>query len=357
MKEPPFDLYWFIQGVDAGTEGVQEVLRDELWPHCKFCGSSHVVRNGTRRGTQYWLCKPCGRGFVDNDALPKGRFSIDDTASALYQYFTGSSLNDIRGYLEQQSNVRPSDSAIYAWVVRFGKIASDEAKNYKPNVGDVWIADETVLRIGGKKYWLWDIIDADTRFLLATHLSLTRGAKDARRLMELAAKRAGKAPETVITDKLASYIDGVELTWGSDTKHIRSGPFGEDSTSLIERWHGTLKDRTKVMRGMKTPETARVLLDGWLVYYNFFRPHESLKEKTPAEKAGIRFPWQNWLDVVKSQSPIAQREGPTNHIPMQSYRSRTTKPQRSRPKRKPKTKSKATPMAGVSAIRRRQRSG
>ena len=41
-------------------------------PKCKFCGSSDVVKNGTRAGTQYWLCKECGRGFVDNKALPKG---------------------------------------------------------------------------------------------------------------------------------------------------------------------------------------------------------------------------------------------------------------------------------------------
>lgn len=53
------------------------------------------------------------------------------------------------------------------------------------------------------------------------------------------------------------------------------------------------------MRGLKTPESALLILDGWLVYYNFFRPHESLGDKTPAEKAGLDFPLKNWLDVVK----------------------------------------------------------
>jgi len=38
---------------------------------------------------------------------------------------------------------------------------------------------------------------------------------------------------------------------------------------------------------LKSEETAKVWLDGWFVYYNFLRPHLSLKGKTPAEACGI----------------------------------------------------------------------
>lgn len=278
-------------------------------PKCKFCGSLDVVKNGSRNGTQYWLCKGCGRGFVANKALPKGRYPIEAVSSALYMYFTGSSLNDIRRYIEQQfGRGLPSDSAIYNWVVKFSEIASKEARQYKPkSIGDVWIADELFLSIGGKRYYLWDVIDSKTRYLIATYLSPKRGTQEAKKLMELASERAGIVPKVVITDSLASYIDGIELAFGADTKHIQSHPFAKnDSTSLIERWHATLRERTKVMWGMKKPETARVILDGFLVFYNYFRPHESLNDKTPAEVAGIAYPYKNWLDVVKSQSPLGQ---------------------------------------------------
>ncbi len=40
-------------------------------------------------------------------------------------------------------------------------------------------------------------------------------------------------------------------------------------------------------------------MDGWLVHYNFFRPHMSLNDRTPASVAGIRFPYRNWKDVVE----------------------------------------------------------
>jgi transposase InsO family protein len=67
------------------------------------------------------------------------------------------------------------------------------------------------------------------------------------------------------------------MAFGADTQHLQSKGFAiKPNTNLIERFHGTLKSRTKVMRGLKSPETALLILDGWLVYYNFFRPHEAL---------------------------------------------------------------------------------
>lgn len=174
-------------------------------------------------------------------------------------------------------------------------------ESYKPKVSDTWIADETAIKFNDKLYWIWDIIDHDTRFLLASYLTPNRGTKEAQMLMELAAKRAGKIPKRVITDKLAAYLDGIELVFGADTKHIQNGPFEkEDDTNLIERFQGTIKDRTKVVRGYKTLPTARLILDGFLIHYNFFRPHISLKGRTPAEVAGIKLPYKTWTDFVRA---------------------------------------------------------
>ncbi len=116
-------------------------------------------------------------------------------------------------------------------------------ESYKPKVSDTWVADETASKFNKNLYWIWDIIDSKTRFLLASYLSSNRGTKQARILMQLASKRAGgQVPRIVITDKLTGYLDGIELVFGSDTEHIQSGPFAEDdSTNLIERMQGTIK--------------------------------------------------------------------------------------------------------------------
>jgi len=230
-------------------------------------------------------------------------------------YYEGMSLEAIGRHHEQMHQNNPAKSSVYEWIERFTKDAIDEAKKYRPQVGNVWIADETVLKIEGDKLWFWDIIDAKTRFLLASHISRTRTSKDARRLMEKASERAGKSPRTVITDKLAAYLDGIELAFGADTKHVASKPFTVDnSTNLIERFHGTLKSRTKVMRGIKKVETAKLFAQGWLIHYNFMREHESLG-KTPAEAAGIKASFRNWLDIVKQPRIVVKTE---SHIPLAS---------------------------------------
>jgi len=267
---------------------------------CKYCGSQNIVRYGQTGGVQYWWCKDCKRKFADNEALPEMKTPIMQISSALSMYYRGMSIDEIRGHLDQQYNNRPSSSTIYEWITRFTDEVSEKIRHTKPKVGDVWIADETVLTIGGKKVWFWDLIDIKTRYLLSSHMSFQRTVQHAKTLVEKASKKAGKMPKVIITDKLFAYLDGIEMAFGADTQHVQSKGFRvQPNTNLLERFHGTLKSRTKVMRGLKTPESALTILDGWLAYYNYFRPHESLGDITPAEKAGIDFPSKNWLDVVK----------------------------------------------------------
>lgn len=118
--------------------------------------------------------------------------------------------------------------------------------------------------------------------------------------MDRAIKMAGKSPKVVITDKLASYLD---VRYG-EGEHRQGRPFAlEDSTQKIERFHGTLKQRTKVMRGLKNIESALDFINGWLVHYNYLRPHEGLGDKTPAEVAGTSYPYKNWADIIRKHRP------------------------------------------------------
>jgi len=93
-------------------------------------------------------------------------------------YYGGMSLKAIRKHLDQQYGNKPSDSTIYDWVTRFTKVAVNKTREYKPEVGDVWVVDENVLKVGDYDVWCWDIIDTDTKFLVASHMSLTRTIRD-----------------------------------------------------------------------------------------------------------------------------------------------------------------------------------
>jgi transposase-like protein len=275
---------------------------------CKFCGEQErVVHYGrTPKGTQRYLCQECGRTFLDNKAPERKQFSTEVIASALSQFYESASLAKIQRHLHLHYGVEPDRMTIYRWIIQYSDKAVRVLSSVPVKVGPTWVADETVLKLkakGGSKAWFWDIIDERTRFLLASHLSESRGARDAQALMEKAALRATRTPREVVTDKLASYIDGLELAFGADTKHIQAKRLtAKPGTQKIERFHSTLKDRTKVLRAFLRRGTARKLLEGWLVHYNWFRPHSALGGRTPAEMAGAKAPFRNWKDVVRGES-------------------------------------------------------
>ena len=268
---------------------------------CKNCGSTGVSKYGSYKGVQRYWCKVCRRKFKADDTTFHMKTDANEVSASLNMYYEGMSIKAIRRHLQQEHDHAPSTATIYEWIMKYTQYATDSIKGYKPQVGNVWIADETVLRIDGNNIWFWDIIDDKTRFLLASRVSRSRTTRDAQMLIDRAIKTAGKTPKVVVTDKLASYLD---VDYGKDAEHRHGAPFSiEDNTNLIERFHGTLKARTKVMRGLKNLESAIEFTKGWLVNYNFLRPHEVLDDKTPADVARVDYPYKNWADIIRKHKP------------------------------------------------------
>jgi len=122
------------------------------------------------------------------------------------------------------------------------------------------------------------------------------------------------------------WLDRISTSYGTQPK-----PFTDiNSTNIIERFQGTLKDRTKVVRGFKNMNTARLLTEAWLVHYNFFKEHETLGNIPPAVKMGAT-PIKDWAEVI-SQTKVAISP---KQKPMLLPKKVTTA-KRKHPKRKPK---------------------
>jgi hypothetical protein len=91
------------------------------------------------------------------------------------------------------------------------------------------------------------------------------------------------------------------------------------------------------MRGMDKSETHQLILEGFILNYNYLRPHESLKDRTPAEVAKIHdFPYKSWLDVIKCAMPKPPPK-PQRTLTL-SEALHPFKPYRKRPKPKRKRK-------------------
>ena len=72
-----------------------------------------------------------------------------------------------------------------------------------------------------------------------------------------------------------------------------------DNLQTLERLHGTVRERDKVMRALKKEESD--ILEGLRIYYNFVRPHMALNGKNPAEMAGInlQFEQNKWESLIR----------------------------------------------------------
>ena len=224
-------------------------------------------------------------------------------------FYGGMAYRKIQQNFDQKYGFIPSTATLYEWVRDFSQWAKRLTHHFKVDAGDVWVADEMVTKIDGKNVWLWNVTARDSRFLLATHLSFTRTTKDAETLFRKARRRAKHAPNDIITDGLRAYIDGIERVFGSRSKHVVSEGIRspELNNNIAERLHGTIRERTKTMRGMETRSTAGLVMDGFMVYYNHLRPHHTLRGKTPAEAAGTPYRFKNWNDIAALSDEKVER--------------------------------------------------
>jgi hypothetical protein len=86
------------------------------------------------------------------------------------------------------------------------------------------------------------------------------------------------------------------------TEHINAIKLrGDMNNNKMERFNGEIRDREKVIRGLKKDETP--ILQGYQLFHNYIRPHKGLGGKTPAEACGIKVDGENkWLTLIQNAS-------------------------------------------------------
>ena len=201
-----------------------------------------------------------------------------------------------------------SKRTLYQWVREYTEVAKDVLADHPAHTSGKWVADEIQVKVGGKSYWLWNVMDAGTRYALAVHLSPNRDQRAAVAVMHKAMAAADAPPRSITTDKLGSYVPAIKEVF-PDTEHIQSeGIRAHVNNNLSERLQGTIRAREKTLRALDSLETGQQYFDGWQVHYNLFREHEGIKGQTPAEMAGVNPPFTEWADVVRVAATDAGRK-------------------------------------------------
>lgn len=268
---------------------------------CKWCGSSHVVKAGHNTKKQpLRKCNGCGRRFVPNGNPPRMRTPLKVIALAHEFYFDGLSLRKTRRNLGKAFGIKRNHDSIHNWLTKYPALVAPFLANFHPVTGVEWCADETQVKVKGEPYWVWEVLDSKTRFLLSlieTDVSRT----DARATtLFREAKTLGGRPQVIQTDGLGAYNAGISKNFWSPKANLRvkHNVGGMDENAMIERYHNTYKDRYKVMRGFKAVPSSTAINQGFRIHYNFLREHMALGT-TPAVAAKIRLPFEDgWGDLM-----------------------------------------------------------
>jgi transposase-like protein len=98
-----------------------------------------------------------------------------------------------------------------------------------PQLSKEWHVDELFVKMKGGETrkgqsgiaYLWNLMDRESRFLIASKLSEKRDVNGAIQAFNQAIMNShGKKPETVYTDALRSYNESVKQVFGSETNHV-----------------------------------------------------------------------------------------------------------------------------------------
>lgn len=274
---------------------------------CLKCSSNNLKKNGTRAvktgKKQRWICLDCSHSFVIED-IRENKASVEIVVLCMDKYMKGSSYRQIANSLKQFQNLKVSQMSVMRWVKKYTEVIDNYVKQYTPSVSDVWHTDEQFIKVKGKVNYVWNCMDNKTRFLLASNVTEKRTTENARTLFKQAKQQASKKAQTIITDGAFAYSQAVRkefMTYKNKNPHYRyvSLRQHDSNNNIIERYHGTFRQREKNMRCMKTLKGANMFNKGFAIYYNFIKPHMSLDNKTPAQASGIKF-YGNWEDLMRS---------------------------------------------------------
>lgn len=207
-----------------------------------------------------------------------------------------------------------SHVAVFKWINKYVKLMKEYVDQLVPQVSGIWHSDEMTLNVNGELKWLWNVMDNKSRFWLASKITEKRETVDARNVLAEARNLAKIKPFAVVTDGLRAYQHAITKEFytmkAPRTQHVRVPNIrNRSNNNMVERLHGTIRDRNKTMRGLDSEPTAQTMMDGMRIYYNFIRPHMALNGDTPAKKSGIVELEQNrWLGLNRKSLEFNSRE-------------------------------------------------
>ena len=293
----------------AATVTIKPLIDSLSCPRCN-ADRSMIKNDGIRKNRngsiQRYGCKACGKRFSYNIGFEGMRATPQMITTAMQLYFSGESLRNVQAFLKLQG-VNMSHVAVYRWIKRYVRLMDGYLQKITPQVSDTWRTDELFLKVKGNTKYLYALMDDETRFWIAQQVADSKFTEDIRPMFKEGMRVAGKKPRKLISDGAPNFAEACKKEFYTRTlatrtvhiKHIHLA--GDMNNNKMERMNGEIRDREKVMRGIKKMDTP--ILKGYQLYHNYFRAHEGLGGMTPGEVAGIKIEGKNkWITVIENAS-------------------------------------------------------
>src|ERR1700732_3214786 len=126
-----------------------------------------------------------------------------------------------------------SYETVRSWVLKFGPVIVRRLRQRRPRARHQWHRDEMVVRIAGKRMYLWRAVDHEGE-VLDMLVQSRRDSRSALRLMRTLLRKQGFVPKLLVTDKLRSY--------GSAFRQLQlTCPHEQGLRSRVDDWRGSLR--------------------------------------------------------------------------------------------------------------------
>jgi putative transposase len=198
-------------------------------------------------------------------SFKRHRFPPEVIRHAVWLYFRFTlSFRDVEEMLAERG-IDISYETIRCWTLKFGRLFAQNLRRSGPRPTGRWHLDEMVVKINGQRMWLWRAVD-DEGTVLDMLVQKRRNAVAAVRLLRKLLKRQGAHPETITTDRLASYRAALRHL-GLSRRH-RPGIMLKNNRA--ENSHLVIRRRERKQQRFKSQCSAQRFLSTHAAIYNTF---------------------------------------------------------------------------------------
>src|SRR5438034_4020662 len=175
--------------------------------------------------------------------------------------------------------------------LKFGPVIARRLRRRRSRPSDRWHLDEMVVRIAGKRMYLWRAVDHEGE-VLDMLVQSRRDSRAALRLMRKLLRKQGFAPKLLVTDKLRSYAAAFRRLRLS-CRHEQ----GLRKNNRAENSHQAVRRRERKLQRFKSARSAQRFLNMHGAVHNAFNFQRHLISRSTLRifRAEATAAWQGAL--------------------------------------------------------------